>query len=65
MFIVGALVVGPAVWFEFKIGPPWWVHVLLWVPYTLALTLLFLRLMKSWLVAIQYKHKAQEGQLDD
>jgi uncharacterized protein (DUF983 family) len=32
--IIGAVVVILAVWLQLSVGPPWWVHVLLWVPLT-------------------------------
>ncbi len=41
--ILGALVVGLAIWLQVKVEPPWWVHVLLWVPFMTAATILSLR----------------------
>ncbi len=64
IFIVGFIVMPLAVWLSLTIAPPIWVHVLLWTPLTFGLSILVLRLIKSWLVAAQFKHKAQEGQLD-
>jgi uncharacterized protein (DUF983 family) len=34
IFIVGGIVVGLAIVTQLKLSPPWWVHVLLWVPLT-------------------------------
>lgn len=64
MFIVGFIIMPAAVWLELSMQPPIWVHLVLWSPLTIGLSILFLRLMKSWLIADQYKHKAREGQLD-
>jgi len=64
MFVVGPLVVGPAVWFELSQNPPLWMH-LVWLPWAGLLTVGSLRLIKSWLVAAQFKHQAHEGQLED
>ena len=35
--LVGGLVVGLALWLELSAAPPFWVHVLLWVPLTVVL----------------------------
>jgi uncharacterized protein (DUF983 family) len=63
ILIVGAIVCGLALWVEFNFQPPLWVHALLWVPLILILTAVFLRLSKSALLVLQYKHKAGEGRL--
>lgn len=59
--IVGALVVGLAVWLEFAVHPPFWVHIVLWVPLVAGLTLLGLRVSKSALLAAEYHRKAREA----
>lgn len=64
IFIVGFIVMPLSVWLALAVAPPIWVHLLLWTPITVVLTIIFLRLLKSWLVAEQFKHKAHEGQLD-
>jgi uncharacterized protein (DUF983 family) len=61
ILIVGAIVAGLALWVEFSFSPPYWVHALLWVPLIVGLSLAFLRLSKSTLLVLQYKHKAGEG----
>ena len=61
ILIVGAVVAASALWVEFTFSPPLWVHVVLWAPTIAILSLGFLRLAKSVLVVLQYKHKAQEG----
>lgn len=64
ILILGFLLLGAALFVEFRLAPPWWVHVVLWVPLTLFVALGFLRPMKATLVALQYRHKAAEGRLD-
>jgi uncharacterized protein (DUF983 family) len=56
VFGVGAVVLGAALWVEFAFHPPVWLHVVLWVPITFGLTILSLRMIKSWLVHQQYSH---------
>lgn len=61
--IVGAIVVIGAVTLELAVGPPFWVHFLIWPPLTLALVIIGLRLAKSWLLTSEYRNAAQEGRL--
>jgi uncharacterized protein (DUF983 family) len=63
ILIVGAIVCGLALWVEFSFQPPLWVHAVLWLPLICLLTAIFLRLSKSALLVLQYKHKAGEGRL--
>ncbi|MDB5633273.1 MAG: hypothetical protein JWR49_2128 [Tardiphaga sp.] len=65
IMIAGAIVVGAALVVEVKYQPPFWLHAALWLPLILATTLLPLRSMKSLLIALQFHHKASEGQLID
>jgi len=64
IFIVGGIVVGLAIALELTASPPWWVHVLLWLPLTTVLTLGLLRIAKAALIALEYRHRAREGQLE-
>lgn len=59
--IVGALVVGLALWLELAAHPPFWVHVILWVPITSAAVIWGLRAGKAALIAAEYKRGAGEG----
>jgi len=64
ILVVGAIVVGLALVVEFTYQPPLWVHALLWAPLIVILTFGFLRLIKSALLVLQYRHKAGEGRLE-
>jgi uncharacterized protein (DUF983 family) len=63
IFILGFLVLGAALWFEFTYYPPLWVHVVMWGLLTPIIALGLLRFLKALLIALQYKHKAEEGRL--
>lgn len=63
IFILGFLVLGAALWFEFTFGPPLWAHIVLWGLLTPLVALGLLRFLKALLIALQYKHKAEEGRL--
>ena len=65
IFIVGGLVVGLAIAVELGLSPPWWVHVLLWLPLATALTVGLLRVSKALLLALEYRHRAREGRIRD
>jgi uncharacterized protein (DUF983 family) len=64
ILIIGFIVVGLALWMEVTLNPPLWVHFLLWIPLTVALSLTALRLIKGVLITLQYRNKAAEGRLD-
>lgn len=63
ILIVGAIVAGSALFVEVAYQPPYWVHMTLWIPLACILTFAVLRLVKSLLLVLQYKHKAGEGRL--
>ena len=65
IFIVGGLIVGLAIWVELSFSPPFWVHILLWLPLAAALTVGLLRLAKGLLLALEYQRGAREGRLRD
>ena len=64
IFILGFLTLGGALIAEFKFGVPWWGHVLLWGVLMPLFSLFLLRFLKAILIAMQYKHKAEEGRLE-
>jgi len=64
ILLLGFVIAGLAVGLHYLINPPVWVHVVLWLPLTLALSIFALRAMKGIMIAAQYKTQAAEGQLD-
>ncbi|HWM83145.1 MAG TPA: DUF983 domain-containing protein [Pseudolabrys sp.] len=61
ILISGFVVVFAALAVEFAYQPPYWVHVVLWLPLILVATLAPLRLLKGVLIALQYHHRAAEA----
>lgn len=59
--IIGALVVGLALWLDAAVRPPFWVHALIWIPFTTAAVLLGLRVAKAALLVSEYRNKAGEA----
>lgn len=63
--ILGFLVVGGALWLEFAVSPPFWVHLVLWTPLLIGAVLVSLRGAKAVLVAQEVRHQAHEGRMAD
>jgi uncharacterized protein (DUF983 family) len=63
IMIVGAIITVLAIALELSAQPPFWVHILLWLPLTIILVLMLLRVAKGLLLALEYKNRAKEGQL--
>jgi uncharacterized protein (DUF983 family) len=63
MMIVGFIVVGLALFVEFTFSPPYWVHAILWIPLVIGLSLGLLRPLKGFLIAQQYRHRAEQGRV--
>jgi len=61
IMIVGALVSLIAIIVELRWSPPLWLHVLLWAPLTLLLTVGLLRIAKGLLLALEYRNAAREA----
>lgn len=60
MFI-GALIIVLAIITDIAVRPPFWVHVIIWVPVTAAMTLISLRVAKGALLVAEYRNRAREA----
>jgi len=63
ILVTGFLVTGAALITEILYAPPYWLHALLWGPLAILLPLVLLRSFKGVLIALQFRHKAEEGKL--
>jgi uncharacterized protein (DUF983 family) len=61
ILIIGAITVGLAMFVELSFTPPFWVHILLWLPFVIGGTLGALRLTKGILLALEWRNDAGEG----
>jgi len=59
--VIGAVITALAIWLQLAAEPPFWVHVILWVPLTAAAVLAGLRATKAWLLQAEYRRKASEA----
>ena len=63
ILILGAVMAAAAIVVELKFSPPFWVHIILWPPILLVLTILSLRASKGVLLALEFRHAAREGRI--
>ena len=63
ILIVGFIVIGLVLWLQVNYAPPIWLHILLFAPLTIVLSLLSLRWCKGILIALQYRNNARPGEL--
>ena len=62
--IGGFIVLAAALWTELAFEPPFWVHLVIFLPTTLIVCLGLLRPLKGLLIALQYRNKAGQGRLE-
>lgn len=62
IFLVGAIIVGLALYVEVRFSPPVWLHLVVWLPLTIILVLGLMRPAKALMIAMQYKHRRQDFQ---
>jgi len=62
--IGGFAVLGAALWTELRYEPPFWLHLVVFLPLTLVVCVGLLRPLKGLLIALQYRNKAEEGRLE-
>ena len=63
ILVTGFVVTGLALLTEILYAPPYWLHAALWGSLGILLPLVLLRSFKGALIALQFKHKAEEGKL--
>jgi len=65
ILILGAVIVAAAVTLELSLSPPFWVHMLIWIPVTAVAVVGALRISKAVLLALEYRNKAHEFRSGD
>ena len=61
MLIVGFLSAGGALWLELTFHPSIWLHLIIWPPLILLLSLALLRPLKALFIGAQFKLRAERG----
>jgi uncharacterized protein (DUF983 family) len=64
ILLAGFLVLGVALWVELTYEPPFWLHLVIFLPLTVIVCLGLLRPLKSLMVALQFHNKAAEGRTE-
>lgn len=59
--VIGALLIALALTLDSLLAPPLWLHILLWVPLTVAAVIYGLRIAKAALLASEHQRQAAEG----
>ena len=62
---IGALIIILALVVDSAFHPPFWVHVIIWVPFTAALTVITLRMAKAALLSAEHRNRAHEAGKSD
>lgn len=57
IFILGFSIIPLALVLDAWTTPPMWVHIMVWTPLTLGITLGLLRPLKAYIIALQFKHR--------
>lgn len=60
ILIAGFVVVGAALVVEIKYGWPVWLHMAVWLPLALLLSVGLMRPLKGLLIGLQYRHRREE-----
>ncbi len=61
--IIGAIVVGLAMWLELSLAPPFWLHAILWVPLVTGAVFAGLRFTKTLLIYAEFARDAGEASI--
>lgn len=65
ILVIGAMVCAFALVLQVQVSPPFWVHIVLWVPITTALVLLSLRVSKAMMLIHEARAEVREGRVAD
>jgi uncharacterized protein (DUF983 family) len=60
VFVLGLVIVPAALILDLSIQPPMWVHGVLWAPLTVLLSVVTLKPVTSYILALQYKHRPED-----
>jgi uncharacterized protein (DUF983 family) len=63
--VIGALIIVLAILLDIAVRPPFWVHAIIWVPFTIFMVVLSLRVAKGALLISEYRNRAGEGRMEE
>jgi uncharacterized protein (DUF983 family) len=62
---IGAIIITLAILLDIAVRPPFWLHVMIWVPLTVIMVVGFLRLAKGAMLSLEYRNRAGEGRYEE
>ena len=62
--VIGALIIVMAITLDIAVRPPFWLHAIIWVPMTIILVVLSLRIAKAALLISEHRNRAGEARKD-
>jgi uncharacterized protein (DUF983 family) len=65
IMVIGALIISLAIGLDIAVRPPFWVHVIIWVPITALMVAGTLRFAKGVLLIMEHRNKAAEAKRDN
>lgn len=60
ILLIGALTAISATVMDMKLEPPLWVHAVIWIPFVFIGSILSLRWIKAWMIAVQYQYRKDD-----
>ncbi len=63
--IIGSIVTGLAIWLELGVHPPFWVHIVVWLPLTVLMVLTGLRAAKALLIRAEWRRNAGQHRANE
>lgn len=58
--VIGTVLCILAIWLQLAVEPPFWVHIVLWLPLSVLMVIGGLRITKAWLLGAEYRRHAGE-----
>jgi uncharacterized protein (DUF983 family) len=65
IMLLGFMMLGAALFVEFRYNPPVWIHIAVFGPLTIVAAIGIIRPLKALLIASQYHHKSGQGRFAD
>ncbi len=65
ILIIGFIITAMAMGLQIAANPPLWVHMLLWTPLIVVLSVWGLRFSKGVMIALQFQTNAKQGELGE
>ncbi|MEM7215126.1 MAG: DUF983 domain-containing protein [Pseudomonadota bacterium] len=65
ILIIGFVVTAFAMALQTALSPPLWLHMLIWIPLIVILSVLGLRIAKGIMIALQYQTRAKQGEIGE